>query len=121
MYNLIEYSSNYSERAEGFNFTTTNFNVDISNNKNFKSFEYKVDLLRDTEAGGNDEILKNVTTAVPLKYLNNIWRSLQMPLINWKIELKLKWKKYCVLSAAGADNNDAYSDNIIFTIKDRKL
>ena len=35
-----------------------------------------------------------------------------MPLINCKVELKLKWTKYCVLSAAGADNvNDNVNDN----------
>ena len=27
-----------------------------------------------------------------------------MPWINCKVELKLKWTKYCVLSAAGDDN-----------------
>ena len=43
-----------------------------------------------------------------------------MPLINCKVELKLKWTIYCALSAAGADNADANS-NIIFTIKDTKL
>ena len=44
-----------------------------------------------------------------------------MRLINCKIELKLKWKKYCVLSAAAGNNDDANSNNIIFTIKDTKL
>ena len=44
-----------------------------------------------------------------------------MPLINCKVELKLKWTKYCVLSAAGADNTNANPNNIIFTIKDTKL
>ena len=45
-----------------------------------------------------------------------------MPLINCKVEIKLRWTKYCVLSVAGADNtNDNDSDNIIFTIKDTKL
>ena len=44
-----------------------------------------------------------------------------MTLINWKIELKLKWTMCCALYAAGADNNDAYSNIIIFTIKDTKL
>ena len=49
-----------------------------------------------------------------------------MPLIDWKVELKLKWKKYCVLSAANADNvsnnanDNAGGNNIIFTIKDIK-
>ena len=42
-----------------------------------------------------------------------------MPLINSKVELKLKWRKYCVLSAAADDNKDDNSDN--FTIKDTKL
>ena len=41
-----------------------------------------------------------------------------MPLINCKVELKLKWTKYCVLSAAGADNANANPNNIIFSIKD---
>ena len=44
-----------------------------------------------------------------------------MPLINCKVELKLKWSNYCVLSAAGNDNANGNDDNIIFTIKDTKL
>ena len=40
-----------------------------------------------------------------------------MPLINWKVILELKWTKYCALTAAGADINDANSNNIAFTIK----
>ena len=47
-----------------------------------------------------------------------------MPLINCEVELKLKWTKYCVLSAPGNGNEIANADNanrIIFTIKDTKL
>ena len=44
-----------------------------------------------------------------------------MPLINCKVKLKLKWGKYCALSAFGADNTNASSNNIIFTIKNTKL
>ena len=44
-----------------------------------------------------------------------------MQLINWKVKLKLKGENYCLLSTAGADNVDAKSNNIIFTIKDAKL
>ena len=59
---------------------------------------------------------------MPLKYLNNFWGSFQMPLINYKLELKLRWTRCCVSSVVGTDkangNND---DNIIFTIKDTKL
>ena len=46
-----------------------------------------------------------------------------MPLINCKVELKLTWTKYCVLSVAGIDNvnsNDEDNNNI-FTVKDTKL
>ena len=56
--------------------------------------------------------------------LINFWRSLEVPLINWKAELKLKWTKYCVLFAACNNNNinkNANVGNIIFTIKDPKL
>ena len=43
-----------------------------------------------------------------------------MTLINCKIELKLKWTKYCVFAAPGADNTDANPNNIVSTIKDTK-
>ena len=36
--------------------------------------------------------------AVPLKNLNNFWRSLDLPLINCEIELDLSWSKYCIVS-----------------------
>ena len=60
---------------------------------------------------------------MPLKHLTNYWRSLEIPLINCKVELKIKWTKYCVsfLSAASADNDNVNPNNIIFTIKDTKL
>ena len=60
---------------------------------------------------------------MPLEYLSNFWRLLEMPLINCKVELKLTWTKSCVLSVAGIDNvnsNDEDNNNI-FTIKDTKL
>ena len=125
MYNLIESSSNYSETTGSLWFYSKdegiNFNSDIANNNNnFKSFEYKAKLLGYIEANNANEILKNVTIAVPLKYLSNCWRSLERPLINCKVELKLRWTKYCVLSAAGADNPNDKSNNNIFTIKDTK-
>ena len=41
-----------------------------------------------------------------------------MQLINCKVELTLKWTKYCVLSVAGNDNN---ANNIISTIKHTQL
>ena len=60
---------------------------------------------------------------MPLKYLSNFWRSLEIPLINCKVEVKLRWTKYCVLSLAGTDNpiDNDINNNIIFTIQDTKL
>ena len=81
----------------------------------------KAKLLGNTEADGANEVLKNATIAVPLKCLSNSWRSREMPLINCKVKLKLKWTTYSVLSAAGANNNDSNSSIIIFTIEDTNL
>ena len=45
-----------------------------------------------------------------------------MPLINFKVELKIKWTKYCVLHAAGTDNvnGNINGNSIVFTINDTK-
>ena len=59
----------------------TNFNNNIANTDNFKSFKYKAKLLENTDAqpapNEANGILKNVTVAVSLKYLTNSWRSLE--------------------------------------------
>ena len=34
---------------------------------------------------------------LPLKYLHNFWRSIDLSLINCEIELDLKWTKNCVI------------------------
>ena len=98
MYNLIEYSSNYSETTRSLWFYSkdevTNFNADIANDDNFKSFKSKGKLLENPAAqparNAANGILKNETIAMPLKYLSNFWRSLEMPLMNCKVELKLR-------------------------------
>ena len=132
MYNLIEYSSNYPETKKHLwiypKDEATDFDADIANNS-LKSFKYKTKLLGNTvakPANAANGILKNVITAVPLKYLSNFWRSLELWLINCKVELKLKWTKYCALSATANENesdsnNSNNASNIIFTIKDTKL
>ena len=72
MHNLIEYSWNYSETAGRLWFYSkdeaTNFNVDIANTNNLKSFKCKTNLLTKTVANGDDGILKNAAIAVALKY-----------------------------------------------------
>ena len=48
---------------------------------------------------------KKAKIAVPLKYLSNFWRSLEMPLIYCKIELSSTWIENCVLSGGENINN----------------
>ena len=52
MYNLIEFSSNYSQTTGSLWFCSkdeaTNFNADNANNNNFKCFKYKANLLQKT-------------------------------------------------------------------------
>ena len=62
------------------------------------SFKYKSSFKRELTAVGGNKVFKNVKIAVPLKYLSNFWRSLEMPLINCKIHLELNWSKDCVMS-----------------------
>ena len=122
MYNLIAYGSNCSETTGSLWFYSkdeaTNFNADIVLDNKFKSFEYLAKLLGNTAAqvdNAANGILKNATIAEPLKYLTNFWRSLEMPLINCKVVLKLRWTKHCVLFIAGTDNaNSNNDDNNIF-------
>ena len=52
--------------------------------------------------------------AVPLKYLSNFWRSLEMSLINCKVELSLKWYGNCILSSAGTATTFAITDTKLY-------
>ena len=83
----------------------------------FNFFKYKTKLLGDTEADGSNRIFENAKIAVPLKYLSNFQRSLEVALINCNVESKLKWINHCALSANGKDNDHANSNNIIFKSK----
>ena len=84
IYNLLEYSLNYSDTTVSLWFYSKdeeiNCNANILNTNDFKSFKYKTKLVgRRAAANG---ILENATIAVPLKCLTNFWRSLEMLLIN---------------------------------------
>ena len=76
IYNLKKYNSNNSETTESLWFYskdgTTNFSNNIENSDNFKSFKYQVKLLQNAVAqlapNNANQILKNATVAVPLKY-----------------------------------------------------
>ena len=78
---------------------------------NSTSFKYKASLLgKSDDDDGDDRSLKNVKLSVPLKYLSNFFRSLEMPLINCKIHLELNWNNNCVMHGAdtyaGGDNDN---------------
>ena len=91
MYNLIEYSDNYSDTSGSlwdFKRDEMDNNANVTNDNNASSFIYKASLIGKTETNGTK---KGVKIAVPLKYLSYFWRSLEIPLINCKIVLSLKW------------------------------
>ena len=67
MCNLIEYSSNYSQTTKSLWFYSkdevSEFNANISNTNDFKSFKYKTKLSENTVADGANRTLKNITIA----------------------------------------------------------
>ena len=54
-----------------------------------------------------DDGTKNVEIMVPLKYLSNFWRTLEMPLINCEINLILTWSANCVVVSTDVANQNA--------------
>ena len=93
MYNLIEYSENYSETSERlWQFIRDQTPVTASGNPK------NVSTANSTEAAENG-VFENAKIAVKLKHLSKLWKSLEMPLINCKIHLELNWTKDCVMSA----------------------
>ena len=101
MYNLLEYICNYPMtlrslwnfyRDETNNVAEEN-NPDsnkINNNKTTtsKSFEYETNIIGRTPYNNNT---LDTEVVVPLKYLSNFWRFLDLPLINCETELDLLW------------------------------
>ena len=78
MYNLIEYSDNYSDTSGSlwqFKRDEIINNADVTNDNNAPSFKYKASIIGNTENNGTKNGVKIV---VPLKYLSNFWRSLEM-------------------------------------------
>ena len=84
LYNVIEYSHNYSETwGSLWQYYRDYPNDNIAQSESFK---YKIKITGKTPTAGNT---KDAKVAVPLKYLSNLWRTLKMPLINRKINLIL--------------------------------
>ena len=84
MYNLIEYSDNYSKTSGSlYQYYKDDPNDNIADSESFK---YKEKITGKTPDNRNT---KNVEIIVPLKYLSNFWRTLDMPLINCEVNLEL--------------------------------
>ena len=111
MYNLLEYSKNYrksigllynyyrdelSDDADDNNFD--NIKVINSNKNKITGNTYNVN----AGAQGYD-VNKNgtqdVELVIPLKYLGNFWRALNIPLISCEVSLELKWDENCVITS----------------------
>ena len=61
------------------------------------------------------DVVKIVVPLIPLKHLSNFWWSLEIQLINCKVELSLKWIESCVLTTS------VNANNVTFKIPDAKL
>ena len=129
MYNLLEYSKNY-EKTSGslFNYYRDepkehtigdgNNSINISI-RNSKSFDYKTKIVGSLAAGELEK--DDVEIDIPLKYLGNFWRSLDIPLINCEITLILSWYKECVLVGRAFRGPPAAAANRINSPTDAKF
>ena len=102
MYNLIEYSDNYSKTCGSLwqyckviSAVSNDGNIADFNGANATdSFNFKTKITGQTAAddnNGNIAGIVDVEIMVPLKYLSKFWRTLEMPLINCEIEFILDW------------------------------
>ena len=120
MKNLIEYSDNYSKTSailwqyckEILAVNNGNI-VDFNGANATDSFNYKTKITGQTNNNGR---IDNVEIMVPLKYLSNFWRTLEMPLINCEVELILTWSSDCVIIYT-----DVADQNSTFTITETNL
>ena len=116
MYNSIEYRDNYSKTSGSLwqyyrdEPALNNAGAPVNFPGNNALFKFKQKITGSTGDYGT----KTVQIMVPLKYLSNFWRTLEMPLINCKINLILTWSVNCVVS------NAAVSQTATFAITDTK-
>ena len=107
IYNLLEDSDNYSKTSGSWqNYYRDEINdsaieIDYDGNKinndntiTTKYFEYKTQIVGSTP---NDNNTLTADVVVPLKYLSNLWKFLDLLLINCEIELDLSWSKECIV------------------------
>ena len=115
MYNLIEYSDNYSKTCRSLwqyckEIPAENNNgniVDFNGANATDSFNFKTKITgqtADNSNNGNIAVRVDVEIMVPLKYLSNFWRTLEMLLINCEVELILTWSAGCVIIYVDVNN-----------------
>ena len=93
MYNLIEYGDTYSKTSASlWQYYRDESNDNLADSESFKS---KIKTTGKTPVAGNE---KDVEIMVPLKYLSNIWRNIEMSLVNCKNNLILTWSSTCVIT-----------------------
>ena len=120
IYNLIEHSDNYSKTSgslwqycKEIPAVNNAGNIVESNGANATdSFNFKTKITGQT----NDDGIINVEIMVPLKYLSNFWITLEMRLINCKVELILTSSSDCVIIYKNVANQVP-----IFTITETNL
>ena len=120
IYNLLEYSDNYQNLTGSFyqfkRDEPPDDNADVANDTTSLVYKSKLDNNNDIINNNNNNV-NNVRLVVPLKYVSNFFRSLEMSLVNCKIDLELTWHKDCMISSANAAANRVVS----FMITDTKL
>ena len=109
MYNLIEYSDNYAKTTGRL---WQYFRDEPADNiEDSKSFKSKTKITGKTPNNDNE---KDVEIMVPLKYLSNFWRTLEMPLINCEVNLILTWSSTCVITESNGAGTFEITDTKIY-------
>ena len=85
-------------------------NDNITQSESFKS---KIKIAERTPAAGNT---KDVEIIVPLKYLSNFWRTLEMLLINCEVNLILTWSRDCVISSANEETKFKTTETKLYVL-----
>ena len=94
----MKYGDNYSKTSVSlWQYDKDDTNDNTTQSESFKS---KIKITGQTPAAGDT---KDVEIIAPLKYLSNFWRTLEMPLINFEVNLILKWSstRVVIYSATG--------------------
>ena len=109
MYNLIEYSDNYAKTSGSlWQYFRDEPDDDPEDSESFKS---KIKITGKTPDDNNE---KDVEIMVPLKYLRNFWRTLEMPLINCEVKIDLTWSSACVIANSTGAGRFAITDTKLY-------